>query len=87
MSPVDAAGSAVSSGSGAACLGDPVASLVWLARATHQFGDPPRAGEVIVSGELGWMVPVSPGDQFGAALSGRGTVRASFTTHTLGATP
>jgi 2-keto-4-pentenoate hydratase len=53
----------VDSGSGATCLGDPVAALVRLARASHQLGNALRAGEVILSGALGLMVPVSPGDQ------------------------
>jgi 2-keto-4-pentenoate hydratase len=72
-------GSTVSTGSGAACLGDPVNALVWLARTAIEVGEPLRAGDVVLSGALGPMVPVAPGADFVAELSGLGTVRASFT--------
>lgn len=80
MTLVDGTGATVSSGTGAACLGDPVAALVWLARTAHELGDPLRAGDVVLSGALGPMAPVTPGSAFTATLTGLGTVRASFTT-------
>jgi 2-keto-4-pentenoate hydratase len=69
----------VSTGSGAACLGDPVNALVWLARTSHELGTPLRAGDVVLSGALGAMVPVAPGHTYTATLSDLGTVRAEFT--------
>ena len=51
----------VSSGSGAASLGDPLTALSWLADVSLEFGDPLRAGEIILSGALGPMVPFTPG--------------------------
>ena len=39
-----------SSGNGAACLGDPLEALRWLAVQCHRFGDPLRAGQVVLSG-------------------------------------
>ncbi|TQS45279.1 2-keto-4-pentenoate hydratase [Cryptosporangium phraense] len=71
-------GQIVSTGSGAACLGDPVTALVWLARTAREYGAPLRAGEVILSGALGPMVPVTPGAHFTASLTGLGTVEARF---------
>ncbi|MEU8102940.1 fumarylacetoacetate hydrolase family protein [Nonomuraea muscovyensis] len=68
----------VSQGSGAACLGDPLTALLWLARTARDFGDPLRAGQVILSGALGPMVPVSPGLTVKADISGLGTVAVTF---------
>ncbi|MEV1295728.1 fumarylacetoacetate hydrolase family protein [Pseudonocardia sp. NPDC049635] len=76
-------GAVVSSGNGGACLGDPITALVWLARTSREYGAPLRAGEVVLSGALGPMTPVSPGDAFTATLTGLGEVRASFT-HSAG---
>lgn len=79
MTMTDAGGGTRSSGNGAACLGDPINALSWLARAAREFGTPLRAGDVVLSGALGPMVPVLPGDEFKASLTGLGEVRASFT--------
>jgi 2-keto-4-pentenoate hydratase len=84
MTLVDGEGATVSTGTGADCLGDPIAALVWLARTAREFGEPLRAGEVILSGALGPMVPVRPGASYTAALSGLGTVHAAFTGGTTG---
>lgn len=71
-------GERVSTGSGAACLGDPLAALAWLARTSARFGQPLRAGDVVLSGALGPMVPVWPGSTVRAQISGLGTVTAVF---------
>lgn len=84
MTLTDRDGEVVSSGTGAACLGDPVTALVWLARTARFYGAPLRAGEVVLSGALGPMTPVSPNSRFTATLSGLGEVRASFTSNTGG---
>ena len=72
-------GRVLSSGDGRACLGDPVAALVWLARTSRDLGAPLRAGEVVLTGALGPMVPVVAGATYTATLTGLGAVRAAFT--------
>lgn len=81
---LDHGGEPVSTGSGAACLGNPVIAVAWLARAVARHGRPLRAGEVILSGALGPMVAAAEG-VFHARLDGLGEVRADFITTTEGA--
>jgi 2-keto-4-pentenoate hydratase len=59
-----------SSGNGAACLGDPLEALRWLAVQAQRFGDPLRAGQVVLSGALGPFVPFRAGDRVEASISG-----------------
>lgn len=68
----------VSEGNGRACLGDPLNALAWLAATAIDIGAPLRAGEVVLSGALGPMVSVRPGDVFTAEVVGLGSVTARF---------
>ncbi|MER7540335.1 fumarylacetoacetate hydrolase family protein [Streptomyces sp. NPDC097704] len=68
----------VFTGSGAACLGDPVNAVVWLARQARALGEPLRAGQVVLSGALGPMRPVTPGAAVHATVTGLGTVSVAF---------
>lgn len=68
----------VSEGTGAACLGDPLAALAWLARTARDFGDPLRAGQVVLSGALGPMAAAPPGARVRAEITGLGPVAAIF---------
>ena len=67
----------VSTGAGAACLGDPVEAVVWLARRARDLGAPLRSGQVVLSGALGPMRPIAPGAAVRADLTDLGSV--SFT--------
>jgi 2-keto-4-pentenoate hydratase len=71
-------GERVSEGTGAACLGDPIEAVVWLARTSREFGQPLQAGQVVLSGALGPMRPVGAGQTVAANLSGLGRVTVSF---------
>ncbi|KUO17761.1 2-keto-4-pentenoate hydratase [Streptomyces dysideae] len=68
----------VSEGSGAACLGDPLTALAWLARTARSYGEPLRAGQIVLSGALGPMVPAPPGTRIRAEIGALGEVTAVF---------
>lgn len=74
-------GEVTSTGKGADCLGDPLRALLWLAETARDLGDPLRSGQVVLSGALGPMTPVTTGDQvetvisFGGLPVGAATVR------------
>ena len=67
-----------STGTGRACLGDPLHALLWLARTAAAQGAPLRAGEIVLSGALGPMVAVLPGDQVSAEITGLGPIAVTF---------
>lgn len=71
-------GEVVSTGLGAASLGDPVNAVVWLARTARDLGDPLRAGQVVLSGAMGPMRPITPGATVTSTVTGLGSVSVSF---------
>jgi 2-keto-4-pentenoate hydratase len=75
---LERAGEPVSVGAGAACLGNPLHAVVWLAAHMAKAGTPLRAGDLVLSGALGPMVPATPGAAYEARIGGLGSVRVGF---------
>lgn len=71
-------GKVASLGAGAACLGHPLEAAAWLARTLATAGAPLRAGDVILTGALGPMVALQPGDEVRAVIGGLGTASFSY---------
>ncbi|MBB5462427.1 2-keto-4-pentenoate hydratase [Paraburkholderia sp. Cpub6] len=67
-------GKTVSTGSGAACLSHPLRAVYWLACAMARCGQMLRAGDIVLSGALGPMVPVAQGDAIHAQIGALGSV-------------
>jgi len=63
---------------GAAALGDPAASVAWLANALAPFGGRLEAGEIVLSGALDKAVPVTAGDVVRADFDRLGSAGVRF---------
>ncbi|WP_437808153.1 2-oxopent-4-enoate hydratase [Sorangium sp. So ce1078] len=75
---LDHNGEVAVTGAGAATMSSPVNAVVWLANTLGRWGGCLRAGEVILSGALGAMVTVRPGDVFHLRIGGIGACSVRF---------
>lgn len=66
-------GEVVSKGIASDCLDSPINALLWLANKMDELGNPIRKGDIILSGALGPVVDVKPGDKLEATIDGLGT--------------
>mgnify|MGYP001313222131 FL=1 len=71
-------GEVVVTGAGAATMGSPLTAMAWLANTLGRLGIPLRAGEVVLSGALGAMVPVKAGDNLRVSIGGIGGCSVRF---------
>lgn len=70
-------GAVVSTGTGAAALGNPLNAAAWLAQTLAASGEPLKAGDILLAGALGPMVAIEPGNLVRASVAGIG--ECSFT--------
>lgn len=67
-------GTEVASGRGDGVLGNPLNSVVWLARTLPAYGRTLAAGDYVMTGSFTRQFPLAPGDQVRAEFSGVGAV-------------
>ncbi len=73
-------GKTVATGKGDAVLGNPLNSVIWLARKLPAFGRSIRAGDLIMSGSFTRQFPIEPGDRIHADFAGIGGVQVAMQT-------
>lgn len=71
-------GAPCGSGLGSAVQGHPAEAVAWLANTLGRYDIPFKAGELILSGSLAPLVPVTPGDAFTLRIEGLGGCSIRF---------
>lgn len=66
-------------GLGSAVQGHPATAIAWLANTLGGYDIPLGAGEIILSGSLAPLLPVTAGERYALDLAGVGTAGISFT--------
>ncbi len=75
---VEKNGEIIGTGAGAAALGSPINAVAWLANTLGKLGIPLKAGEVILSGSLAPLFPVTAGDSLRVSIGGIGGCSVRF---------
>ena len=71
-------GEIVVTGAGAATMAHPVNAMVWLANMLGSLGIALKAGDIVLSGAMGAMVPVARGDNLRMTIGGIGGCSVRF---------
>ena len=71
-------GEIVVTGAGAATMTHPVNAMVWLANTLGKLGIALKAGDIVLSGAMGAMVPVAKGDNLRMSIGGIGGCSVRF---------
>ena len=71
-------GEIVVTGAGAATMAHPVNAMVWLANTLGRLGIALKAGDIVLSGAMGAMVPVAKGDNLRMSIGGIGGCSVRF---------
>ena len=71
-------GEIVGTGAGAAALGHPCNAMAWLANTLGRLGIGLKAGDVVLSGSLAALIPVTAGDSLRVAIGGIGGCSVRF---------
>lgn len=71
-------GEVVGRGVGAASMGSPVVAMTWLVNKMGELGIGLTAGEIVLSGSLGPLVPVVRGDRMELRIEGVGACSVRF---------
>lgn len=73
-------GRLVATGTVDAVLGNPLNSVVWLARKLGAYGRRLAAGDIVMTGSFTRQFPMAPGDSIETVFSGLGAVRTAMST-------
>ena len=71
-------GDLISQGEGSAVQGHPCNAVAWLANTLGEFDIPFKSGEIILSGSLVPLEPVTTGDEMYLELEGVGSAEVKF---------
>ena len=75
---VECNGKQVAQGLGSAVQGHPCTAVAWVANTLGAYGITLNAGDIILSGSLAPLLPITPGDRYHMTLTGIGEASIGF---------